>query len=280
MVARQRRKRSRNKANATGRSTYVRHIQFAYRLLESPAYRSLTVNARALLTELSMLFNGENNGSLYLSVRDAAARLGLASTKTAQIAFDELEAIGFITMTRDAHFSVKAGEHSRARAWRLNWLPGPGNRLPDLDLCERQPEPQTKPRKRMERGLRALKAYKRRNQTGNFPVVDSDTLGTGSGPSTIEAIAESDTAKTQNCGSGDVPVVSDSATNIYHHGGPGDHSRQNPAGRPSKWLKPIRGPKIDPWWQASNDACPTRMALAKLRSAAAPGGMADSRAAA
>jgi hypothetical protein len=66
--------RAKNKPNATGRSMTTRFARLDHRLLESSAYRALSPNARALLVELTMLENGNNNGSLWLSVRDGAAR--------------------------------------------------------------------------------------------------------------------------------------------------------------------------------------------------------------
>jgi hypothetical protein len=52
-----------------------RHVRLYRWELESAAYRSLSVRARCLLIELKALYNGANNGELFLSVRDAAARL-------------------------------------------------------------------------------------------------------------------------------------------------------------------------------------------------------------
>ena len=69
-------RRNRNRVNATGRNNTSRFVRLDYRILNSNAYRSLSPNARSLLVELVMLYNGENNGSLYLSVRDAARAAG------------------------------------------------------------------------------------------------------------------------------------------------------------------------------------------------------------
>lgn len=103
--------------NPVGRFTALRH-----ELLQSPAYCSLTQNARALLVELASMENGQNNGSLWLSIRDAAARIGLVNKDSAGKAFEELIAAGFLRMTKEAHFTVKAADTSRARCWRLTFL--------------------------------------------------------------------------------------------------------------------------------------------------------------
>lgn len=168
----------RKKLNAKGRNTEPtdRFVRLGYRILNSSAYSSLTPNARALLVEMLMLYNGENNGSIYLSVRDATARLGYSDTRAVQHAFDELEGRGFITLARDAHFSVKAGDHSRARTWILNWLAGPGRRVANWEFLDGQPEPQTDARKRMERRLRALKRYRKDVDCGKYPVMGTTTL--------------------------------------------------------------------------------------------------------
>lgn len=121
--------------------------------------------------------NGSNNGSLYLSVRDATDRIGLADHTATQRAFDELERMGFIECTSDAHFSVKASEKSRARTWRLTHLPGPGRRGPSNEFRDRQPDSGSREFKRMERGLGAIKRYKRAVSYGRYPMLDSDTNG-------------------------------------------------------------------------------------------------------
>lgn len=128
-----------NKPIATGRNDFERYVWLTYRLLNSIAYRSLSANARALLIELHMINHKANNGSIYLSLRDAATRMGVFDVHTAANAFDELEAAGFITKTSDAHFSNKAAEKSRARTWLLNHLPGPGRRSADFDFLGAQP---------------------------------------------------------------------------------------------------------------------------------------------
>ncbi|MFC4254410.1 hypothetical protein GRI97_03160 [Altererythrobacter xixiisoli] len=168
-------RRNRNRVNATGRNNTSRFVRLDYRILNSNAYRSLTPNARALLVELGMLYNGENNGSLYLSVRDGAHRMGVADLTAASRAFDDLVAMGFIKLTQEAHFTVKAAETSRARCWSLTWAAGPGRKGPGCDFEKVEPAPGTKAHLRMERGLKTLKAYRKSRDQGRLPVLDSDT---------------------------------------------------------------------------------------------------------
>lgn len=86
----------RNRVNATGRSLgpIDRYIGIRRSLLHSPQFSALSCNSRALLLELQAMFNGTNNGAIFLSVRDATARLGLADYKAAQSAFAELRKLG------------------------------------------------------------------------------------------------------------------------------------------------------------------------------------------
>ncbi len=178
------------KLNAKGRSETSRFVRLDYRLLQSGAYRSLTPNARALLIELSMLYNGENNGSLYLGVQDAAHRMGLSDHHAASRAFDELQGLGLIEMTQDASFKVKASHKSRARTWRLAWCFGPGRKSAQWDFLG--PPPKTVAYERMERGTRVLKTYRKALSQNKFPEVE--TTMEASIPSYIPAYAEVDSA--------------------------------------------------------------------------------------
>lgn len=208
------RKRNTGRPDATGRSRISRFVRLDHRLLRGNAYRGLSPNARALLVELAMLDNGGNNGSLYLSVRDAAARMGVADLTAASRAFDELAEMGFIEMTQEGHFNVKASDKSRARCWRLTWVSGPGRKQSTWDMLEREPAPQTKARKRMERGLRALKTYRKDRDLGRLPVLDCDTLTALPPISAPAPVWQSDTP---NSGNGSIPpkwLVRDSATHI------------------------------------------------------------------
>ena len=187
-------RRNRNRVNATGRNHTSRFVRLDYRLLNSNAYRGLSPNARSLLVELTMLFNGENNGSLYLSVRDAAHRMGIADLTASSRAFDDLTELGFIEMTQAAHFRVKTAESSRARCWRLTWEAGPGRKLPTCGFPGCEPQPHTTARKRMERGLKALKNYGKARGGGRLPVLDSDTRGQFPGHPPASAVWDSDTS--------------------------------------------------------------------------------------
>jgi hypothetical protein len=185
--------RRRSNLDKKGRNPTTRFARLDHRILNSNAYRALTPNARSLLVELIMLHNGENNGSLYLGVRDAAHRLGAADTNVATNAFAELVELGFIEMTKDSYFSVKADDASRARCWRLTWEVGPGRKAPDLRYLERQPVPGTPAHRRMERGLKVLKTYRRDRDQKKFPVLDSMTIDCESTVPKAPAVQDSNT---------------------------------------------------------------------------------------
>lgn len=170
------RARNRKKVNATGRNEQTeRFARLPHRILISEAYRSLDPVGRASLIELVMLENGKNNGSLWLSVSDLTDRLGLADQRAAMRAFDDLQDRGLTVMTKDAHFSVKAAETSRARCWRLTWLPFDGK--PPTHVWEKyQAPPQTKARKAADRGLKAMARYRKAQAAHKIPTVDFTAL--------------------------------------------------------------------------------------------------------
>jgi DNA-binding transcriptional MocR family regulator len=91
-------------------------IQLFRYLLDSPAYASLSVWARAALIEVNRAFNGSNNGRIVLSVREVATRLN-CHRDTAARALQELVDRGFIEPRTKGAFSVK---FRRATEWRLN----------------------------------------------------------------------------------------------------------------------------------------------------------------
>lgn len=206
-------RRNRSRPNATGRNHTSRFARLDHRLLSNNAYRALTPNARSLLVELVMIYNGENNGSLYLSVRDAAHRMGVADLTAASRAFDELIKLGFIEVTQESRF-VPASEISRARCWRLTWLAGPGRKAPSWAFIDREPDPQTPARKRMERGQRALKAFRRARDSGKLPVLDSNTMNPFWPDLSPGAVSDSNTKNGESGCFLPMPCVQDSATHI------------------------------------------------------------------
>lgn len=195
-------RRKGSKANAKGRNDHKdRFVRLPHNLLKSVAYRSLCVASRALLVELVMLDNGDNNGSLYLSLSDATDRLGFSDHHSVSAAFDELIDRGFIRCSREAHFQVKASDHSRARCWRLTWLAAPCLKRSATNEWESYDPPRSsKPRKRAERGMQALKRYYKALTSSRLPLVESPAQAQLNSAAPPEPEVDSTTEKSRNGG--------------------------------------------------------------------------------
>jgi hypothetical protein len=118
-----------SKRKASRRARDAKHVRLYLYMLKSPAWLSLSCQAKCLLIELLALYNGTNNGELYLSVRDAAKLLH-TGLHQASAAFAELEERGFIRATRKGS-RTRRGETRLATCWRLTEY--------DDDLTGRQP---------------------------------------------------------------------------------------------------------------------------------------------
>lgn len=89
--------------------------------------------------ELKELYNGSNNGDLFLSVREAAKRLGV-SNNTASKAFKELEEKGFIIARQKGYFKQKT---RHATSWILTEFKYNGQ-LPTKEFMRWSPESKTR----------------------------------------------------------------------------------------------------------------------------------------
>jgi hypothetical protein len=69
-------------------------VMLPHYMLDSAAWRSLSLAARSALIELHRLYNGTNNGRLAMPARELAERLGCSKTHAARI-LNELEEMGF-----------------------------------------------------------------------------------------------------------------------------------------------------------------------------------------
>jgi hypothetical protein len=122
------------------KSEYIgSHVRLYHWELKSLAFRSLSVGARALLIDLKALYNGTNNGGLFLSVREAGKRLGVAKD-TASKYLRELELRGFVKAREHGHFSMKsASRRGQATTWTLTEY-GVGDAIPTKDFMHWRPE--------------------------------------------------------------------------------------------------------------------------------------------
>ena len=107
------------KHNSTGRSKrqLSPFVALERYMLNSMAWRSLTLAARSAYIELSNLYDGGNNGTIALSARTLAERLPI-SRVTATRALAELADRGFIEAVRHGGFNIKSGVR-RSTEWRL-----------------------------------------------------------------------------------------------------------------------------------------------------------------
>jgi hypothetical protein len=92
-------------------------VQLFHYLLDSAAYQSLSLKARAALMEICRRYDGGNNGRIVLSVREAAERMN-CNKETASLAFRELIKKGFVQPAKLGWFSIKF-RHSTE--WRLTF---------------------------------------------------------------------------------------------------------------------------------------------------------------
>ncbi len=92
-------------------------IRLPRAMLGSPAYRSLSPAARALLVELQLLWAPDRT-SIHFSSRRAGEALGISKASAAR-AFRELVETEFVVVTDEAQFSSNGT--GKARCYRLTW---------------------------------------------------------------------------------------------------------------------------------------------------------------
>jgi hypothetical protein len=106
----------RSRQNKKGRSDKdARHVRLYHWILKTPAWKSLSAEARAIYVEMAARYAGVNNGEIPYSVRDAAKSLQIGKT-TAGRAIESLQDRGFIVAMKKGAFSRK---NRHATEWRL-----------------------------------------------------------------------------------------------------------------------------------------------------------------
>lgn len=81
-------------------------VQIHHYLMETPAWRGLSIYAKAAYPEIVRRHNGRNNGRIYMSARELAADLG-CSKSTATDALSELVTAGFLDVVVAGNFKRK-----------------------------------------------------------------------------------------------------------------------------------------------------------------------------
>lgn len=106
------------KHSKTGRSRRsARFVMLEHYLLDSVAWRSLSLAAKCCYLEIARFYIPGRNGRIGASARMMALALRI-SRATATRALKELCMKGFIEVMRPGGFNVKSGER-RASEWRL-----------------------------------------------------------------------------------------------------------------------------------------------------------------
>ncbi len=93
----------------------ARFVQLHHWILSSTAYTRASLAARCLLIEVMRRYNGQNNGEISMSVREAADRLHTGKNRASQ-AFIELQRLGFIKIKKRGSFNRKV---RHATTWIL-----------------------------------------------------------------------------------------------------------------------------------------------------------------
>ncbi|GGA81300.1 hypothetical protein GCM10011491_05730 [Brucella endophytica] len=115
-----------SKGRSPGASGNEHWTKLIRNTMEEPAWRALTSTAQALYPWLKLEWRGadaNNNGKIRLSVRQAAAKLGVRPDTAAE-AFRELQRKGFIVQTEHAHLGVEGA--AKAPAYEITELKMPG----------------------------------------------------------------------------------------------------------------------------------------------------------
>ena len=118
--------------------TKERFVKLPYPLVESQAWRWLRPISQSVYIELRRRYNGANNGSISLSLAEAAGILRV-SKSSVQKALAQLEEHGLIKLVKKGYFTGrKASEfaltdercdgHPATREWRLWRSPKPHRR--------------------------------------------------------------------------------------------------------------------------------------------------------
>ena len=92
------------------------------KVLDTDAWRALSLSAQALFPWLIMEFKGNtynNNGKISLSVRQAVERMGVARD-TAAKAFRDLQAKGFIVVKKGASLGVEG--HGKCPEYEITFI--------------------------------------------------------------------------------------------------------------------------------------------------------------
>ncbi len=107
------------KVNRKGRNKFEPFVRLHRGVTNSEAWKSLSCEARCLLIEIWARHNGQNNGRIPYSHREARKTLRIGSRKV-QAAFQELENRGFVVPRAKGSFDWK---QRQATEWEITTEP-------------------------------------------------------------------------------------------------------------------------------------------------------------
>lgn len=122
-------------ANPYRKKSEPRHIRLYHYITGTDAWKSLGGNAIKVLIALVRLDNGEKNGQIFFSDRQASFETGLARN-TCIKALRELVEKGFLRIVEKGHFDRKI---RHATVWRYTWQAVPGLSGPTRDFEKWKP---------------------------------------------------------------------------------------------------------------------------------------------
>lgn len=124
-------KRAKHAKQFKGRFIMVEHL-----MMDSPAFQDLSGEAVKVLLFLCKKHNGENNGAIGFTVREAAKVTGTKNNNTGGKRLQELADHGFIVSTFKGAYNIK---DRKASLWRITFLPAPGGQPPTRDYARWAP---------------------------------------------------------------------------------------------------------------------------------------------
>lgn len=143
------------------KSSNGRHFRLHHSMTSLPVFKTMAPIAKALLLEILERHNGVNNGAISYSCREAE-QAGVMNADTAVKAFEMLQERGFLRVARESSFDLKTTPSgngisrtgSRAREWRITFLPGLNGEKPTMDFLAWEPGKPTLEKKKPVRRRR------------------------------------------------------------------------------------------------------------------------------
>ena len=93
------------------------YLLLPYAIIKHPSFKALSASSVRVLIEMSLGFNGNNNGQIGFSTRQAAKCLD-SGQERAKRAFDQLQEYGFIVCQTQSSFNMKT---KKAREWEITF---------------------------------------------------------------------------------------------------------------------------------------------------------------